>query len=100
MNQVKLMNMLGLALRAGKLITGEEMTITAIRKQKVDLVIVAQDASDNTKKKVRDKSAYYQIPNFEALSKEEITQALGRPRTVLGIADPGFAKKIAGLIKG
>jgi ribosomal protein L7Ae-like RNA K-turn-binding protein len=33
------LNMLGLAMRAGKLITGEEMTINEIRKRKVNLVI-------------------------------------------------------------
>ena len=43
--------MLGLAMRAGKLITGEEMTINEIRKRKVNLVIVTIDASENTQKK-------------------------------------------------
>lgn len=49
--------MLGLAMRAGKLITGEEMTINEIRKRKVNLVIVTIDASENTQKKVSDKSS-------------------------------------------
>ena len=60
MNKQKALNMLGLAMRAGKLITGEEMTINEIRKRKVNLVIVTIDASENTQKKVSDKSKYYQ----------------------------------------
>ena len=56
MNKQKALNMLGLAMRAGKLITGEEMTINEIRKRKVNLVIVTIDASENTQKKVSDKS--------------------------------------------
>ena len=52
MNKKKALNMLGLAMRAGKLITGEELTINEIRKHKVSLVIVTTDASENTQKKL------------------------------------------------
>ena len=47
----KVMNLMGLAMRAGKLITGEELTIAEIRKQKAKLVFVATDASENTRKR-------------------------------------------------
>lgn len=57
-NRQKAMNLIGLAMRAGKLITGEELTIADIRKQKAKIVFVANDASENTKKKVKDKSSY------------------------------------------
>ncbi len=50
-NRQKAMNLIGLAMRAGKLITGEELTIADIRKQKAKIVFVANDASENTKKK-------------------------------------------------
>ena len=39
-NRQKVMNLMGLAMRAGKLITGEELTIAEIRKQKAKLVFV------------------------------------------------------------
>ncbi|HAP7497366.1 TPA: 50S ribosomal protein L7, partial [Enterococcus faecium] len=42
-NRQKAMNLIGLAMRAGKLITGEELTIAEIRKQKAKLVFVATD---------------------------------------------------------
>lgn len=100
MNKQKALNMLGLAMRAGKLITGEELTIQDIRKGKVKLAIVAQDASENTRKKVRDKSTYYETPFDESLTQAEISHAIGKPRMVIGILDKGFADKITALLKG
>lgn len=99
-NRQKAMNLMGLAMRAGKLITGEELTIAEIRKQKAKLVFVATDASENTRKKIKDKSSYYEVPCFELFSEAEITQMIGKPRKVFGIMDAGFAKKIKELIEG
>jgi ribosomal protein L7Ae-like RNA K-turn-binding protein len=50
-NKQKILNMLGLARRAGKLVTGEELVVDEVRKQKAKLVFVASDASENTRKK-------------------------------------------------
>ena len=47
-------NFLGLAFRANKVITGESV-LKGIRSKRVDLVIIASDASENTKKKYIDK---------------------------------------------
>ncbi|BAL61920.1 ribosomal protein L7A family [Melissococcus plutonius DAT561] len=50
MNDQKILNLLGLATKAGKIVTGEELTIKDIRNQKTALVFIAKDASKNTKK--------------------------------------------------
>ncbi|GAA2900823.1 50S ribosomal protein L7 [Enterococcus pseudoavium] len=92
--------MLGLAMRAGKLITGEELTINEIRKQTAKLVIVTSDASGNTQKKVSDKSNYYQTTCIVEFTQGEIFDAIGKPRKVIGILDQGFANKIMSLITG
>ena len=99
-NRQKAMNLIGLAMRAGKLITGEELTIADIRKQKAKIVFVANDTSETTKKNVKDKSSYYEVPCFELFSEAEITQMIGKPRKVFGIVDNGFAKKTKELIEG
>lgn len=44
------LNTLGLAARARKIVTGETL-ITKIRSNEVEFVIIASDASDNTKKR-------------------------------------------------
>ena len=51
----KIVSMIGLAKRAGKLVSGEFSTEQAVKKGLVRLVIVAGDASDNTKKLFSDK---------------------------------------------
>ena len=49
------MSLLGLANRAGKIISGEELVIKEIRSGKAKLVFFSEDASANTKKKITDK---------------------------------------------
>ncbi|MGH1817489.1 YlxQ-related RNA-binding protein [Enterococcus casseliflavus] len=100
MNKTKALNMLGLAMRAGKLVTGEEMTLKEIRNENAALVIVASDAGKNTQKKIKDKSSYYEIPLLDAFSADEISAAIGKSRMVIGILDQGFARKVQELILG
>ena len=100
MNKQKALNMLGLAMRAGKLITGEELTINEIRRKKAALVIVTTDASENTQKKISDKSKYYQTAYVVEFTQGEILGAIGKPRKVIGVLDQGFANKIMTLITG
>lgn len=92
--------MLGLALRAGKLVTGEEQTLKEIRSNKAKLVILAHDTGINTTKKITDKCKTYGIPCVTEFFQTEISQALGRQRTVVAICDQGFASKIQELMNG
>ena len=48
MKQNKTLSMLGLARRAGKVVSGEFSVEKAVKSGKAYLVIVAEDASDNT----------------------------------------------------
>lgn len=50
MKMNKGLSSLGMAMRAGKLVTGDEIVLKAVRKGEVHLVIIAGDASPNTKK--------------------------------------------------
>ena len=47
-NEAKIYSFLGLAQRAGKLVSGDDSTMLDIKKNKVNLVIVADDASNIT----------------------------------------------------
>ena len=49
-NMQKIHSLLGIAMRAGKLVSGEDGTMIDLKKGKLNLVIVAEDASNNTKK--------------------------------------------------
>ncbi|MDR0921104.1 MAG: YlxQ-related RNA-binding protein [Lactobacillales bacterium] len=97
-NSERVLNLLGLAQRAGKLITGEELTIDDIRREKTKVVFVASDASGNTRKKIKDKSSYYAVPYFERFNQAELSHAIGKIRMVVGVNDAGFAKKLIELL--
>ena len=53
------MSYLGLATRAGKVQSGEFSTEKSVKSGKAALVLVAGDASDNTKKKFTNKKTAY-----------------------------------------
>jgi len=86
------LSFLGLALRAGSVITGEEQVVQGIRNKKVYLVILAEDISHNTFKKVTDKCQTYKVEYTRRATSEEIGQALGKSfRKVIGITNAKFA---------
>lgn len=99
MNKQKVLNLLGLAQRASKLTTGEELALKEIRNRKAKVVFIAADASQNTQKKIKDKCSFYQIPCFDTLTAAEIAHALGKPRMVVAVLDAGFAKKMQELLR-
>ena len=82
MNKQKVSNLLGLAQRAGKIISGEEMVVKAIQDRKVKLVFLAHDASPNLTKKIQDKSHYYQVEVITVFSTLELSIAVDRKSVV------------------
>lgn len=94
----QVLNLLGLAQRAGKVISGEDLVVKAIQKQSVGLVFLADDASPNLKKKVLDKSQFYQVTVSTVFQTLELSTAIGKPRKVVAIADAGFSKKMRTLM--
>ena len=65
MKQNKIYSLLGLAMRGRNLVSGEFQTEDAVKKGSAMLVIVAEDASANTKKLFHDKCSYYEVPVYE-----------------------------------
>lgn len=87
------LNSLGLAQVAGKLVSGEALVIKAIQRQEAKLVFLANDCSPATKKKIKNKSSYYDVPLVEEYTTMEISQALGKKRSLVALTDQGFAKR-------
>lgn len=91
----KILSLFGLATRAGRIASGEFQTETAVKSGTAYLVVVAEDASDNTKKLFRDKGSFYKVPVIEFGTKEELGHAIGKEfRASLAILDEGFAKAV------
>lgn len=97
-NHQQLVNLIGLAQRAGKVISGEELVIKSIRHQEARLVFLANDAGENLTKKLTDKSKYYQIEVSTVLNALELSMAIGKPRKAIAIVDAGFSKKMRTLM--
>ncbi|MBO0419670.1 L7Ae/L30e/S12e/Gadd45 family ribosomal protein [Vagococcus fluvialis] len=98
-NKDKFLNLLGLATKAGKLISGDETTLKGVRSGKPKLVIVATDASEATIKKFRDKCDYYETPILVTCTKAELSYAIGKSRAIIGVCDNGFSRKMRELMK-
>lgn len=92
MNIRKELSLLGLAAKAGKVVSGEFATEKAVRAGKTFLVLTAEDASENTRKKFKDMCTYYEVPFYIIGSKEELGTAIGKEyRASLGVTDEHFA---------
>ncbi len=97
--QPKWASLLGLAYRARKIISGEELVVKEIRGGKAKLVLLSSDASPNTEKKITDKCSYYNVPVHRVESREQLGSSIGKDsRVVLAVLDEGFAKKLMELL--
>lgn len=92
MSVSKELSLLGLAAKAGRIVSGEFATEKAVKSGKAYLVLVAGDASDNTKKSFTDMCTYYKVPFYMVGSKEELGNAIGKEyRASVGVTDSNFA---------
>jgi ribosomal protein L7Ae-like RNA K-turn-binding protein len=90
---------LGLASRARKLVTGEELVTKGIQNRQIVLVIISQDASENTFKKITDKCRTYNVRWVQFGDRDLLGQAIGKgPRVVIGVTDSGFSARLQQLI--
>lgn len=98
-NNDQIHSLLGIAMRAGKLVSGEDATLLDLKKGKLNLVIVAEDASNNTKKLFKDKSSFRNVKCIHFSTKEGLGLSIGKDsRAVIGIKDIGFTNKIVQLM--
>lgn len=91
LNKHKQLNLFGLAMRAGLLVTGEDAVVQEVKKGKVVLVVMAEDCGENTQKKVTDKCHYYNVDVIKQFNAQEMSQAIGKSRKVVAFCDEGFA---------
>lgn len=89
------LQLLGLAQRAGAVKSGGFMTENTIKDGKSFLCIVASDASDNTKKQFEDMCKYYKVPYIAYGTKESLGHAIGKEfRASLCVTNENLANGI------
>ncbi len=96
----KILNLLGLATRANKIVSGEDIVIDAMRKKKAQIVFLGNDCSENTLDKFEKKCFYYKIELNTMFSSDELSHSIGKSRMVLALVDPGFYKSIKKYLGG
>lgn len=94
----KLLSLLGMCRRAGKLEIGFAKTAEAIEKHKAFLVILAADTAPRTEKEVRfkgkDAVPVERIPH----SAQDLSRAIGTSASTVSVTDEGFASRALLLI--
>ena len=91
MNRNKVLGLLGLAEKAGKVRSGEFSTEKAVKSGKAGLVIVSEESSEM----FRNMCTYYKVPYFEFGSKEELGHILGKQmRASLAVIDENFSNAL------
>lgn len=89
--------MLGLAMRAGKVIIGTELVCRAMRQGRIRLVVVSGTASAATKKTLSNKCEFYKVNTVVVdTDTAELGRLLGKTYApaAVGITDDGFAREI------
>ena len=93
----RLLSTAGLAARAGKAVLGTGLICEHLRKGKILLVIEASDTSDNTSKRLSDKTAFYLVPlvRLSGVDSERLAKAFGKrdgKLAAVGITDSGIIR--------
>ena len=95
--QEKILGAMGLAKRAGKLVTGAEMCEEKIRNGEAVLTLLCSDMSENSAKKLHAALRNSDSPYINLdTGKEELAKRFGKKAFVVScvITDKGFAKII------
>lgn len=93
-----LLQFLGIAKKAKKLLEGYNKCEEALLKGSVLLLIMAADCSENTIIKFKRICESEQIPVYVGYSKEKLGESLGRQEIgVIGITDRGMSEKLVKL---
>ena len=93
--------LLGLCAKSRNLVSGEFAAENAVKDGSAWLVIVATDASQNTKKLFHDKCSFYEVPYFEYGTKESLGHTIGKEmRASIAVLDENFAKAIIQKLQG
>lgn len=91
----KVFSLIGIATKSNNIVSGEFQTEKAVKEHSAALVIVAEDASDNTKKMFTNMCEYHKVPIYFCGLKTELGHHMGKEfRASLAVLDKGLADAI------
>jgi ribosomal protein L7Ae-like RNA K-turn-binding protein len=95
MNEQKIINLLGLAQRAGKLVSGDFAVQKAIQTGQVKLLLIAADAAEKTKQHYLALAKEQQLSLYLLLTRETLGHCIGKDfRAIVAVLDDGFSQAI------
>lgn len=98
--QNRVTTFLGLCMRAGKIISGQEACVELVRQNAAAVVFLDGGASENTRKRLTDACHSHGSPLYE-LSAGALGHAIGKPgRMVVALESGGMAEKLLSLTEG
>ncbi|MBP5180352.1 MAG: ribosomal L7Ae/L30e/S12e/Gadd45 family protein [Clostridiales bacterium] len=102
-DELNTLKFLGLAARAGKVVSGFDQVTSCVRRGQAQLLIIATDISRNTLSKLLDvgQKDNVQLPDaFSFGTQYELGRAIGKPdRALIAITDKGFADKLSAMLQ-
>ena len=95
----RLLSLLGIAQKAGKIESGGFLCEKAVKSRRARIVILAEDAQKNTVSMISNKCNYYKIPYSFYGTKEALGHAIGKgERSCVAVTDRGLADGITKLL--
>lgn len=95
----KLLGLLGLCARAGRLVSGEDTAEKLIRSGKAQLAFIDEGASDNARKAMNNACTTYGV-ELITLPEGELGRMSGKPgRKAAATADEGFANSMKNIYR-
>ena len=97
----KILGLIGLSARARKISYGADSVEIQLKKKKVKLIIVAEDASDRTKNKFIKLSNEYNVPIIILSEIDEISKTIGKSnKAIIGIEEENISKEMQKINNG
>ncbi len=96
MNRQGVLTMLGFAQKARKLAAGEAAVENFLKKEKITLLLVSEETSDNRKEFWMKQAEFYDVPiETVEISKLDLGWAVGSsPKSIIGIMDQNMADAV------
>lgn len=92
----KFFGMIGIARRAGKVSIGADAVRDAVRNNMARLVILAEDASENTRKSVKNSCAFYNTACIEVSNAAELGRCIGKDTAAaISVNDDNLASAVS-----
>ena len=96
----RVFQMLGIAAKSGNVVSGEFSTEKAVKTGQAYLVIVSEEASNNTNKMFTNMTDFYEVPMYVFGTKEELGRCIGKEfRASLAITDENLANAVETKLK-